>query len=73
MYIDNKGPIESTIESIQTLGKEAYIKFNLGDESWICSSNWSKELKVGDTIRLQSKLIHIFFENLDDFNEINGG
>lgn len=73
LYIDDKGPIESTIESIQTLGKEAYIKFNLGDESWICSSNWSKELKVGDTIRLQSKLIHIFFENLDDFNEINGG
>ncbi|MEG0250981.1 MAG: ABC transporter ATP-binding protein [Peptostreptococcus sp.] len=72
LYIDSNGPIKSNIKSIQTLGKEAYIKFDLGNESWICSSNWNRELKVGDTISFQAKLIHIFFENLDKYNEING-
>ena len=48
------------IMSIQTLGKEIYVKARVGKWEITMVTSWDLDLKIGDSIALGIKKLHIF-------------
>ena len=60
MVIATQGEISGVIQSVQTLGKEVYIRFDFRGISLTACTGWDRELSEGEKIAFHPKRIHIF-------------
>lgn len=60
LYVDDDGFCTAQILSIQPLGKEVYLKLEAGPHRLTACLSWDHDYRVGDTLPLAAKRLHLF-------------
>lgn len=60
LYVDGEGFCTAQIRSIQPLGKEVYLKLEAGPHRLTACLRWDHDYRVGDTLSLAAKRLHLF-------------
>lgn len=60
LTVDPKGELEGTVISVQTLGKEVYLRFDMEGEELLACSGWEHLISEGDKIRFHVKKLYLF-------------
>lgn len=54
------GPIQATVTTMQTLGKEVYLKLEAGGYELTACLSWDHDFRVGETLRFEARKLYLF-------------
>ena len=62
LTVSDRGNLTAQVRSVQTLGKEIYLKLQQGTQPLTACLRWDRNFEIGETVRLEAQRSYLFPE-----------